>query len=98
MKPRIGRRVYVPNSLFFIYAPKVYAIGKESFITDNFSSIEYPDEAELRFEDYNETWFTSLSKAKKILLNDWKEMYPNSKVKLVKCDEDYYELQGAEED
>lgn len=99
MKPRFGRKVYCVYEESILAEP-VYAVGKDSFLLDPHDKIE--DSYEWYYEDYNETWFTDLNKAKKKLLENYNHLVEvgiriNDEVKVVKVNEDYYELRGKEE-
>lgn len=72
MKPRIGREVYIIYT-YSIRKEKVFMIGKESFICEDFvvEPLDEDDEntiREYKYNDYNITWFTSLSAAKQKLI------------------------------
>ena len=74
MKPRIDRIVYT------IYQDQITEntvkfLGKESFIIANYE--ECIAGYEFNYDEYNEYWFTSLSKAKAKM----REYYPNEKIK-----------------
>lgn len=64
---------------------KVAYLGKETFITDHFNK-GYDFGYEFYFKDYNIDWFTSFKKAKETILQN------NSNTKLIKKDEDYWEI------
>ena len=66
MKPRIGRTIYtVCNEN--ITKTKVAFLGKDTFITDEFR--DYLFGYEFSYDNYNVTWFTSLAKAKKSIMD-----------------------------
>lgn len=60
MKPKLGQTVYCIYNEACILVDKVGFIGKDSFIIKDF--INY-DRCEWFYEDYNDLWFTNLSKA-----------------------------------
>lgn len=64
MKPKLGQIVYCIYSEDCILVEKVSFIGKDSFIIKDFINF---DSLEWFYEDYNDLWFTNLSKATKRL-------------------------------
>lgn len=87
MKPRIGRMVYCVYEDSILAEP-VFMVGANSFLLR-----PYDKEGAWEWEycDYNETWFTSLSKAKNKLIRNYRGYYKD-KVKVVKIFDDYYEI------
>ena len=70
-------------------------IGEDGFIIEEYSDDLMPDSVRWFWEDYEETWFTSLTKAKKRLL---KEMTKDGeKGQVVQISDDYYEFKTKEE-
>lgn len=92
MRPSLGKKVYCiyENSISLV---EVYAIGKESFIISTFGPDTFSDSWEHYFEDYGKTWFSSLAKAKKQLIKNIQEVYPDDKVKVVQHGKDYWEAE-----
>lgn len=91
MKPRLGRTVYCvyENS---ISVEEVGFLGHDSFIVYDFSDLKEFDALEWFYEDYQKTWFTSLARAKKKLLQvAYRE--EGEKLKVVKISDTYYEVQ-----
>ena len=91
MKPKLGRKVYC------IYRDGIFVdtvgwTGKESFIVNGFGTATESDSWEWLYDDYNVNWFTSLSKAKKALIEHWKDRY-EGKLRVVKFDESWYPLE-----
>ena len=84
--PRLGQKVYLlfRNAVFL---DKVYMKGKESFAcTSSFDPYSIEDvRTPLFYEEYGETWFTSLGDLKKTVVE------PNNK--LVKIYEDYWGIE-----
>lgn len=91
MKVRPNQQVYC---IFqdSILAYRVYAVGDTFFMLDPHGSVE--ESWEWDFEDFEKTWFKSLSKAKKALLAKQKELYSEDAPFLYveKLAEDYYEV------
>lgn len=93
MKPRLEQTVYCIYEGYdlAIFADKVYAIGKDSFIVEGFGKDTYEDSWEWWFKDYNKTWFTNLDKAKKAIRKQAREEYEYKRPVLVeKFSTDYY--------
>lgn len=91
MKPKLGRKVYCiyDNT---ILGETVYAIGKNSFFISNVYEGTYSDSWEWEFNEYGTTWFTSLTEAKKVLLET--AYNPNNeKLKIVKKRDDFWEVE-----
>ncbi len=92
MKPRLGRTIWCKYE-WGLEAQKVYALGEQSFITDNYCKATVKGSQEYDYCCYNITWFTSLSKAKKQIMKDFRRMYPEDKnAKLIQYGDDYYEI------
>lgn len=89
MKPAIGKKVYIIYE-DTIGLESVGYVGKESFIIEEWSD-KLEDAIEYNFEDYGTTWFTNLAKAKKKLLEDYKEI--DVPLKVVQVKDDYWVLQ-----
>jgi hypothetical protein len=83
MKPSIGREVFCVYDDSCILIEKVFAVGDDCFIISSFSPYTRSDSWVWWYDDYNETWFTNLEKAKKKLLKILKKDYPNSKFRFV---------------
>lgn len=83
MKPSIDRKVYCIYNDECILKETVYAVGANSFIISSFGDYTSSDSWEWWYNDYNETWFTNLKKAKRKILKELKNIYPNDKIKLV---------------
>ena len=66
MKPRMGRTIYTVNRKE-ITKSKVAFLGKDTFLTDEFR--DYLFGYEFSYDYYNVTWFTSLAKAKKSIMD-----------------------------
>lgn len=91
MKPKINRVVYT------IYEDAISKdivgfLGKDSFIVKDFVCERDFYSLEYFYEDYNETWFISLTQAKLYLLQKGKEENPNNKVKIIEINPNYWEL------
>ena len=88
--PRLGQKVYISYD-DFIVLEKVEMKGKESFATrlafDNLlvEKCRQP----IYYEEYGTKWFTSLAEAKKSL-------YLDKEQRVVKCYDNYWEVQGKE--
>jgi len=75
MKPSLGKVVYCVYRDSII-VEKVYAIGKDSFFISSVGDEStMSDSWEYWYEEYNKTWFTSLTKAKNQLVENGLEMY-----------------------
>ena len=70
MKPRIGKVVYTVYRES-ITKTKVEYLGKKDFLTEEFRTYTFGYEYE--YEDYNINWFTSLTKAKKSIMETLEE-------------------------
>ena len=77
-KPKIGTDVYTIYE-WSIERQKVYALGEESFISDNFCKATYKDSQEWQYCHYGITWFYSMDKAKSYLKKQYKLEWPSSK-------------------
>ena len=92
MKPRLGRTVWCIYE-WSLEAQKVYALGKKSFITDNYCKGTVAGTQEWQYDEYGITWFTSLAKAKKQIMQEYRDMYPfDYNAKLIQRGDDYYEI------
>ncbi len=91
MKPKIGRKVYCIYDTG-IMVDYVGYVGKDSFIVDSYGICKESDSWEWDYDLYGEKWFTSLSKAKKKLVDMYKDKYEN-KLKVVKIADDWYALE-----
>lgn len=91
MKPKLGRKVYCIYRTG-IMVDYVGYVGKESFIVDSYGFCTESDSWEWSYDMYCEQWFTNLSKAKKKLIDIYKEKYEN-KLKVVKITDDWYALE-----
>ena len=68
-KPKIGKKIYY----YFageVFEARVGYLGEDSFIIEDYDIYET---FEWYYEDYNETWFTSLAKCKKACKNRYGE-------------------------
>lgn len=93
MKPSLGRKVYCLYNAG-IFEDTVGYIGKDSFIIGNFNDYTSFNSLEWFYEDYDITWFTSLEKAKKALIDKEKKyIKPGEKVKVVETDDGWWELE-----
>lgn len=93
MKPSLGRKVYCLYNAG-IFEDTVGYIGKDSFIIGNFNDYTSFNSLEWFYEDYDITWFTSLGKAKKALIDKEKKyIKPGEKVKVVETDDGWWELE-----
>lgn len=90
MKPSLGRKVYCLYDCG-IFEDTVGYIGKDSFIVESFNDCSSFDSLEWIYEDYNITWFTNLSKAKKVLINNHAK--DGEKVKVVNPCNGWWELE-----
>lgn len=88
MKPKIGRKVYCIYGTG-ILVETVGFLGKDSFIVDRFGTATEPDSLEWDYDMYDKEWFTSLSKAKKKIIENNKCGY-NEKLKVVKMSDTWY--------
>jgi hypothetical protein len=91
MKPKLGRKVYCIYETG-IMVDCVGYVGKDSFIVESYGLSTVPSSWEWDYDLYGEKWFTSLSKAKKKLIDMYKDKYEN-KLKIVKIADDWYALE-----
>ena len=92
MKPKLGRTVWCIYE-WSLEAQKVYALGEQSFITDNYCKNTIKDSQEYEYDLYGYRWFTSLAKAKKQIMQEYRDMYPfDYNAKLIQRGDDYYEI------
>lgn len=91
MKPKIGRKVYCIYGTGIMVGYVGY-VGKESFIVDSYGVCTESDSWEWDYESYGENWFTSLTKAKKKLIDMYKDRYEN-KLKIEKIEDNWYALE-----
>lgn len=89
MKPSLNRAVYCIYE-DSILTEEVYALGADSFIVASFGSMTNSDSWEYFFEEYNETWFTSLARAKKKLKAKYHREHGKS-CTFVEIESGYYE-------
>ena len=94
MKPRLGRKVYCIYG-DGILVDTVRFIGKDSFIIDSFGEETEPDSWEWQYDMYDNEWFTSLSKAKKKLINILKDKY-EEKFQIVQKTDAWYMVEFCE--
>lgn len=94
MKPRLGRKVYCIYG-DGILVDTVGFIGKDSFIIDSFGEETEPDSWEWQYDMYDNEWFTSLSKAKKKLINILKDKY-EEKFQIVQKTDAWYMVEFCE--
>lgn len=90
MKPRLGRKVYCIYGKG-ILVDTVGFLGKDSFIIDSFCLATESDSWEWDYDMYEQEWFTNLSKAKKKLIDNYKDKY-EEKIKVTKVSDIWYEL------
>lgn len=91
---RLGTKVYCLYKGSIIVNHVGY-IGGDGFIIQEYSDDLMPDSVRWFWEDYEETWFTSLTKAKKRLLAEMTK--DGKKGKVVQIADDYYEFKTMEE-
>lgn len=91
MKPRLGRKVYCIYG-DGILVDTVGFIGKDSFIIDSFGEETEPDSWEWDYDSYGESWFTSLSKAKNKLIDNYKGKY-EGKLKVIQESDNWYMIE-----
>lgn len=91
MTPKIGQKVYC---IYHdgIFRDTVGYLGKESFILDSFRSGTDEESWEWDFDTYDTDWFTSIAKAKKALLDRFKD-YRTCKVRVVKVRDTWWEIE-----
>ena len=95
MKPRIGKEVYIIWNGTDIYKEKVAMLGKESFIVESIFNSALCDAYRNKTYDYdmyNKTWFTSITEAKKSLIDYHKVSNPNFDAKIKKVQDDCWEV------
>ena len=92
MKPKIGRKVYCIYD-DGILVDTVGFLGKDSFIIDSFGTATEPDSWEWDYDMYDKEWFTNLSKAKKKLIDNYKNEYYEDKLKVTKINDTWYGLE-----
>jgi hypothetical protein len=92
MTPKLGQKVYCVYNDDCILVETVGFIGKYSFIIENFADDVNFDSLEWFYEDYNDLWFTDLSKAKKRLREIYYERY-KTKAKKITNRGDWYEVE-----
>lgn len=90
MKPELGRKVYCIYGKG-ILVDTVGFLGKDSFIIDSFCLATESDSWEWDYDMYEQEWFTNLSKAKKKLIDNYKDKY-EEKIKVIKVSDIWYEL------
>lgn len=90
MKPKIGRKVYCIYGEC-ILVETVGFVGKDSFIIENFNVSVCDNSLEWFYEDYNNEWFTSLTRAKKALIDKCSDKY-DGKIKIFKVSDSAYIL------
>lgn len=91
MKPKLGRKVY------YIYGTGILVdtvgfLGKKSFVVDSFGPETKSDSWEWDYDMYDIEWFTNLSKAKKKLIDNYKDKH-EGKLKVTKMDDSWYTLE-----
>ena len=92
MTPKLGQKVYCIYNDDCILIEKVGFIGKYSFIIETFTDMVNFDSLEWFYEDYDDLWFTDLSKAKKRLREIYYETY-KTKAKKITNKGDWYEVE-----
>ncbi len=91
MKPKIGRIIFIIYDEQSIIQTTVFALGKDCFFDADYAECYDIDNAVFKYDDYNKTWFTSLIKAKKRLLEvAYKE--DGEKLKIEKMSDGYWEV------
>ena len=96
MKPVLGKDVYCIYHDVGIMVDTVGYIGEDSFIVSSFNNSTEEDSWEWDYKDYNDKWFTDLSKAKEKLLSIGREKHDCEMNIVQKC-YDWYELEFPEE-
>ena len=98
MKPSLNRTIYVIYD-DSITQERVYMLGEVEFAHTRSFDENYDENYRrpLYYEEYNETWFTSLAKAKQRLLKDYKESFPDEQVKIAQLYDDYWIIIGRYE-
>lgn len=91
MKPKLGRKVYCIYGTG-ILVDTVGFVGKDSFIVDIFGTAIESDSLEWDYDMYDEEWFTNLSKAKKKLIDNYKDKHED-KLKVTKFDDNWHALE-----
>lgn len=91
MKPKLGRKVYCVYGKVILVGTAAY-LGKDSFIIDSFGVETEPDSWEWDYDMYDKEWFTSLTKAKQKLIDNYKDRY-DGKLKVTKMDDSWYTLE-----
>lgn len=91
MKPKLGRKVYCIYGTG-ISVDTVGFLGKDSFIIDDFGPLTESDSWEWDYDMYDNEWFTNLSKAKKKLIDNYKDKY-DGKLKVTKISDIWYALE-----
>lgn len=91
MKPKLGRKVYCVYGIG-IFVNTVGFLGKESFIVNSFGSGTESDSWKWDYDMYDIECFTDLSKAKKKLIDNYKDKY-EGKLKVTKISDIWYTLE-----
>lgn len=91
MKPKIGRKVYCIYGTG-ILVDTVGFLGRDSFIINSFGTETELDSWEWDYNMYEDGWFTSLSKAKQKLIDNYKNKY-EGKLKVTKIGNAWYSLE-----
>lgn len=91
MKPKLGRKVYCIYGKAILVATVAF-LGKDSFLIDSFGSLTESDSWEWYYDMYDNEWFTSLTKAKQKLIDNYKNKY-EGKLKVTKMDDTWYSLE-----
>lgn len=89
MKPKLNKIVYTIYQDSITKSTVSY-IGKDSFIINAWKDYGYDFGYEYYYKEYNKTWFTSFAKAKKQILDDYKEN--DCKCILKQFAEDYWSV------
>lgn len=90
-KPRLGTTVYCIYG-DGIFKDTVGYLGKDSFIVSSFNTATENSSWEWEFDKYDIEWFTSIAKAKKALIDQFKDDY-EGKLKVTKMEEDWWQLE-----
>ncbi len=91
MKPKLGRIVYCIFDTG-ILVDTVGFLGKNSFIINSFGPATEYNSWEWEYDTYNEKWFTSLTKAKKYLIEKNKNKYDNN-LRVIQITNSWYALE-----
>lgn len=96
MKPELGQVVYCIYHNVGIMVDKVAYVGIDSFIVESFSEATEEDSWVWEYNNYNNKWFTDLSKAKDKLLSIRRER-DDYESTIVRVTDRWYGLEIQEE-